>query len=91
MVAGAVEGTGVLRAADEEATEGWGRELGMGCEEEEEEFTVACTGVRWVALDAGGSTRSTFFSWWLILSKNKISGFSKQTFAETQQQISETK
>lgn len=72
----AVAGAGVLGVAGVEAAEGWGLELGTGCVEGVG-FTVVWTGVRGVTFGAGagGSARSTLFSWRVILSEQQFQTF----------------
>ena len=64
----AVAGAGVLGVAGVEAAVGWGLVLGTGCVEETV-FAVGWTGVRGVTFGAGGSARSTLFSWRVMLSE----------------------
>lgn len=66
----AVAGAAVLGIAGVEAAEVWGLELGTGCVEGG--LPIVLTGVRGVGFWAGGSTRSTLFSWRVTLSGRDV-------------------
>ena len=76
----AVAGAGVLGVAGVEAAVGWGLVLGTGCVEGGV-FAVGWAGVRGVNFGAGGSARSTLFSWRVILSEWRVSHIQVTTFS----------